>query len=176
MSKWGYLVVLLLLCGLVACQDGADSDGQLQTILPLEAVNSSDLQVVTGQTVFVPAYAEVFHASSRSVPLTVTLAVHNTDSQHPIIIQSVRYYNSDGQLVRDYAQQPLQLNPLATTGFVVGDDESSGGFGANFVVEWVAEQPVFEPVIEAVMINTSNQQGLALISPGRVLSQVGEAD
>lgn len=174
-ASWRVLIGLFLILALLGCQsDDNKSDSSSQTILPLNPVSSNDLQLVTGQTVFVPAYAEVFHQNNRSIQLTVTLAIHNTDSEHPIIIQSVRYYDTNGNLVRDYAQDPLELNALATTGFVVGDDESSGGFGANFIVEWAAEEPVFEPVIEAVMVNTSNQQGLSLISPGRVISQLGE--
>jgi len=134
--------------------------------LPLATNN---LQVATGQRVFVPAYAEIFHSNgNRTLPLTVTLAIHNTDDSHPIIIRSVRYYGTDGTLIREFIEQAVVLSPLATTPFVVA--ENRGGFGANFLVEWVAEEPVFEPVIEAVMVNTESQQGISLVSLGRVLA------
>ena len=76
-------------------------------------------------------------------------------------------------LVRDFVTETLELAPLATTGFLVPDDATSGGWGANFIVEWAAEEPVHEPVIEALMVSTAGTQGLSLISPGRVLSQTG---
>jgi hypothetical protein len=163
-----FFLLFLMIFALAACGGDDDSSTAIQELDP---VTANDLQIVTGQTIFVPAYSEIFHTDSRTINLTVTLAVHNTDSEHPIIIQSVRYYDTDGDLVRDYVDAPLLLNPLATTGFVVDE----GGFGANFIVEWVAEQPVFEPVVEAIMIHTGNQQGLSLITTGRIVAQI-EAD
>lgn len=165
------LGILLLGLLIVGCSGGED-DTQ-KAIEPLDKVTANDLQIVTGQTVFVPAYAEIFHgSSSRTIDLTVTLAIHNTDANNPIIIQSVNLYDTEGNLTRNYVDEPLLLKPLGTTGFVVDSDDDIGGFGANFVVEWIAEEPVFEPVIEGIMINTSNQQGLSFITTGRILSQI----
>jgi len=101
----------------------------------------------------------------------VTLAVHNTELDAPIIIQSVRYYDTDGQLVRDYVPEPIEVSPLATTGFLVEAQDTIGGWGSNFIVEWVAEEPVSEPIVEAVMVSRSGTHGISLISLGRVISQ-----
>ena len=46
-----------------------------------------------------------------------------------------------------------------------------GGTGANFIVVWGAEEPVYEPVVEAVMISAAGTQGLSLLSPARVLEE-----
>lgn len=164
----GCIVMAVLIA---AC--GSDQDETRRAIQPLDRVTANDLQVVTGQTVFVPAYSEIFHGrGGQTTDLTVTLAIHNTDANQPIIIQRVEYYNTEGELVRNYVDELLSLKPLGTTGFVIADDDDSGGFGANFIVEWIAEAPVTEPVIEGVMINTSDQQGLSLITTGRILSQI----
>ncbi|MBZ0301226.1 MAG: DUF3124 domain-containing protein [Anaerolineae bacterium] len=137
-----------------------------------QAVTARDLRIVTGQKVYVPAYSEVFYGQQdRNLELAVTLAIHNTDLDAPIIIQSVRYYDTDGNIVRDYISEPVEVSPLATTGFLVEDGDRSGGWGANFVVEWVAEDAVYEPVIEAIMISTEGTQGISMISLGRVISQ-----
>jgi hypothetical protein len=101
----------------------------------------------------------------------VTLAIHNTDVENQIIIQSVRYYDTDGNLVREFVQSPVSLDPMATTGFFVPSGDGDGGWGANFMVEWVAESPVYEPVIEAVMISSRWTDGITYVSPGRVVSQ-----
>ena len=39
-------------------------------------------------------------------------------------------------------------------------------------VEWVAEEAVYEPVVEALMLNATGNQGVSFISVGRVVSQI----
>lgn len=101
--------------------------------------------------------------------LTATLSVRNTDLTHPMIVASVKYYDNNGKLVRKYLERPVELGPLASTNFVVDQEDTSGGSGAAFVVEWVTQKEVSVPVIESVMINTSGNQGLSIVSPGRVI-------
>jgi hypothetical protein len=106
---------------------------------------------------------------TRTTDLTATLSVRNTDLTHPIIISSANYYDTNGKLVRKYLEQPVELGALAATDFVINQEDTKGGSGASFIVEWVAQQPVSTPVIEAIMINTSGNQGLSFVSPGRVI-------
>lgn len=168
-----FLAALLLLG---ACESRSNAPSSPSTGT-LQAVTARDLQIVTGQTVYVPAYSEIFMGTtSRTMPLTVTLAIHNTDPNAAIIIQSVQYFDTDGVLVRDYVSEPVAINPLATRGFVVEDQDRSGGWGANFIVVWGAEVPVYEPVIEAIMVSTQGTHGISLISPGRVVSQTRAGD
>ena len=165
------LSVLIALLVLVACDD-APTETQPLSSSSLQPVTGRDLRIVTGQTVYVPAYSEVIlHRDTVNIELAVTLAIHNTDLDSPIIIKSVRYYDTDGNMVRDYIDDPIEVSPIATTGFLVSTSDQSGGWGANFVVEWVAESPVFEPIIEAVMVSTQGTRGVSLISLGRVISQ-----
>jgi hypothetical protein len=127
-------------------------------------------QLVAGQTVYVPIYSQIYMwQQSQTINLTATLSVRNTDLSHTIIITSVKYYNDAGELVRSYLEQPVELGPLASTSFVVDQEDASGGVGAAFVVEWAAQQAVSVPVIESVMLNASGNQGISLISPGRVI-------
>jgi hypothetical protein len=136
-----------------------------------ETVQVADLEIVTGQTIYVPVYPEITFGVGKTLDLAVTLSVHNTDLAHSIVLVSARYYNAQGQLIREYLSQPVQLGPLAATDFFVEQYDESAGLGANFIVEWVAEQPVYEPVVEAVMIGTVASQGISFISPGRVITQ-----
>ncbi|MEO0561053.1 MAG: DUF3124 domain-containing protein [Chloroflexota bacterium] len=167
---------VLAMMGLAACAtpppSGALSSGAQRP------VTGRDLRIVTGQTVYVPAYSEVFLGRENlSTELAVTLAVHNTDLDAPIIIESVGYYDTDGNLVTDYIDgDPVELSPLATTGYVVPEGEGSGGWGSNFVVIWGAEEPVHEPVIEAFMVSTTGLSGISAISIGRVISQTGAGE
>jgi hypothetical protein len=105
--------------------------------------------------------------------LSATLSIRNTDLANSIIITSVRYYDTNGRLIRQDIKSPVELKPLASTDFFIAADDTSGGSGANFIVEWVALKTVYEPVIEAVMISTSSNQGISFISPAKVLKQHG---
>lgn len=140
---------------------------------PLQVVTVDPTKVVMGQTVYVPIYSHIYHFNSQDqvVNLSATLSVRNTDSTHSIILTSVRYYDTEGQLIRQDIDRPVALKPLASTSFFVAADDTRGGAGANFMVEWVGEKKVTEPVIEAVMISTSSAQGISFVSPGRVLQQ-----
>lgn len=161
------LIILVLLSGCVS---------RLAEETPVESQGTSpvsieDLDIVTGQVIFVPAYSEVFYNNQNTLDLTITLTIHNTDLEYPIIIKSVHYYDTDGNLVHKYIDQPLQLAPMATHSIVIAGDDKHGGVGANFIVKWVAETGVYEPVVEAIMVSTSGQQGISFMSPGRVVSQ-----
>lgn len=101
--------------------------------------------------------------------LTTTLSLRNTDQTNPIILTVVTYHDSNGKLVHNYLEKPVELGPLASTSFVVDQADTRGGSGAAFVVEWVTQKEVSMPVVEAVMINAGGNQGIALISPGRVI-------
>ena len=165
-------VVVLAICVLVACTptplDQPITTGSFQP------VTGRDLRIVTGQTLYVPAYSEVLLGGrDLTHELVVTLAVHNTDLDAPIILQSVRYYDTNGDLVRNYVEDPIEVSALATTGLLVEARDTTGGWGSNFIVEWVAEEPVSEPIVEAVMVSTGGTQGISMISLGRVISQTG---
>lgn len=155
---------------------GCASQNREQTPAPSpegEPIVVQDLDITTGQTIFVPAYSEVHYASGgRTLDLAVTLSIHNSDFTHSIVITSVRYYNTRGQLVKEYLAEPQRLGPMASADFFVDAGEQTGGVGTNFIVEWVAEQPVYEPVVEALMVNTTSAQGLSFTSPGRVINQL----
>lgn len=170
MSEHNYCSLLLpwLFFVLVACTPPTAP----RTVTPLQPVTGRELQIVTRQTLYVPAYGEMFYGwPDRTTALAVTLAIHNTDLDAPIIIQSVQYFDTHGQLVRDYITEPVYVEPLATTGFLVEAGDQRGGWGANFIVTWGAEEPVYEPIVEAIMVSTSSGLGMSMISAGRVISQ-----
>ena len=65
---------------------------------------------------------------------------------------------------------------MASTDFVVEEYDTSGGAGANFIVDWTASMEVTAPVVEAVMISTASQQGISFVSAGRVLKDRSASD
>ncbi|HEY9638977.1 MAG TPA: DUF3124 domain-containing protein, partial [Coleofasciculaceae cyanobacterium] len=137
----------------------------------LKAVTLDRTKMIAGQTLYVPIYSHIYTwEQSRILNLTATLSIRNTDLTHRIIVTAIDYYNSSGKRVRKYLEQPGELQPLAAASFVVNQEDTSGGSGAAFIVEWVAATEVSAPVIEAVMINTSGNQGISFVSPGRVIN------
>ncbi|MBD2089829.1 DUF3124 domain-containing protein [Microcoleus sp. FACHB-1515] len=163
-------VVLVIL--LTACTTSEPPADPIADLKPITL--DSTVKIVAGQTVYVPIYSHIYTwERSRTMDLTATLSVRNTDLANPIILTAVNYYDSNGKLVRNYLEQPAEISPMASTSFVVDQADASGGSGAAFIVEWVTEKQVSTPVIEAVMINAAGNQGVSFVSPGRVIkSQV----
>ncbi|MEO6808897.1 MAG: DUF3124 domain-containing protein [Isosphaeraceae bacterium] len=130
----------------------------------------ASFQPVAGQTIYVPAYSSIYSSSNtRPFALAVTLSVRNTDQAQPIWLSSVQYYNWDGTLVRDYLKEPLRIAPMASTEFFVKENDATGGMSASFLVDWVADQAVSNPVVETIMIGTARTQGISFVGASRVL-------
>ena len=127
---------------------------------------------VEGQIVYVPAYSHVYHGQGKPYLLTITLSVRNTSMDSEIIVKSVRYFDTKGRQVKAYLDKPVRLPALGTTEVLVDRDDASGGSGANFLVEWYANSPVTEPIIETVMIDTDSRQGISFARRGTAISEV----
>ena len=158
------LALILLLALTSICSAGQDE-------ATLAGTNQK-LGIVTGQTVFIPAYSEIYFLKKRSFNLNVTIGIHNTDTDTGITILSVREYNTDGKQVKEHIEKPMQLGPIGSTVFLNQGAEKGEGVGANFIVEWSAEKPVTAPIIEAVMVGSAGSYGISLISPGRIIKEV----
>ncbi len=133
-------------------------------------VLDENFQIAMGQTIYVPVYSHIYHHDEKKIfDLAATLSLRNTDLNNPIVITSVRYYDENGKLVRNYLESPIEIAALGSTDFFVNTTDSSGGSGAKFIVEWIAQTKVTEPMIEAVMIGSGFQQGISFVSPGKVI-------
>lgn len=132
----------------------------------------AEVNAVAGQTVYVPAYSHIYHEEGQPHLLTITLSVRNTSRAEEIIVRSVRYFDTKGNEVKSYLDRPVRLPAMGTTEVIVERDDATGGSGANFLVDWSADQPVSAPVIEAVMIDTKSQQGISFARRGFVVSEL----
>ncbi len=138
------------------------------------APTAAGIEIADGQTVYVPAYSHLpYPAPEQRFLLSVTLSIRNTDPTQPLTIQDVQYFDNDGRLVTDHVSEPVTLAPMASTAFAVARDDVRGGIGANFVVRWHADAPVYAPVVEAVMFGTVGNHSVSLVSPGRVYQARG---
>lgn len=141
-------------------------------ILTTPASQAETPTTLRGQLLYVPVYSEVpFGDKGLNLNLTATLSLRNTDRAQTIAIKRVEYYSEAGALVRSYLKQPLTLKPMAATDIVVKESDRSGGISASFLVEWDSAAPVSPPMVEAVMVNSTYNQGIAFSSPSRTLQE-----
>lgn len=133
-------------------------------------VREADLRKVRGQVLYVPIYSNLPRDGKRMYDVSAFIAIHNTDLDHRIRITKVLYFDNDGRLVKDFTPPNLNLEPLGATNFFIPQSDQSGT-GANFLVEWVSEKPVCEPLIESVMINLETHRSFAFQSRGHVIRE-----
>jgi len=117
------------------------------------------------QRVYVPVYSHIYTDDrDRVLNLAETLSVRNTDDVNPLIITSVSYRSNTGKLIRDYVTKPIILDPMAAADFVVRLDDTSGGSGASFTVDFQSAETLNPPLIEAVMISTGSGKNLSFVT------------
>ena len=132
----------------------------------------AEVNSARGQTLYVPVYSEIpFGDRDRTLELTVTLSIRNIDRKVLVMVRKVDYYNSKGEFVRSYIQEPRALPPLAAVEFIIRASDRSGGISAGFVVEWESENLCVPPVVEAVMISTVSARGISFLSPARIVEE-----
>ncbi len=143
--------------------------------LAAEGIDAESLSV--DQAVYVPVYSHVYAQGGRPFLLEATLSIRNTDPENPIFVRSVNYYDTEGKLSRSFVDRMLRLGPLVTIDFLVPQRDTVGGSGANFIVEWSAQQAVDEPIIEAVMVGIAGTQGICFSRTGQPLRELpGDAE
>ncbi len=130
----------------------------------------SDIVLSAGQTVYVSIYSHIYSGlKGRPFSLAATLSIRNTDPKHSITLVSVKFYDSDGKLVKEYLDRPGELKAMASTRYILTEADTGGGSGANFLVKWKAKTNVNQPIIEGVMIGTRSGQGISFVSRGQVI-------
>ncbi|MFH0825731.1 MAG: DUF3124 domain-containing protein [Pseudomonadota bacterium] len=125
---------------------------------------------VAGGTVYVPVYSHIYVGpKGTSFDLAISLSIRNTDPIRPITILSVDYYDTAGKPVRRFQEKPLDLGPWASTDYFVSESDSTGGFGASFIVKWKGPDGVNEPLMDGVMAGTRLGQGISFTSRGTAI-------
>jgi len=161
------LMFLIILISINVATQVEDIDEKLKYLPPqTKAAEIPAESVVAGQMVYVPVYSHIYAKGGKPFLLETTLSVRNSDPNENISIATVRYYDTNGNLIKDYLDKPLLLKSLATAEFLVAQKEIEGGSGANFIVEWISDTMVNKPVIEAVMVGTEGQTSISFVRTG----------
>jgi hypothetical protein len=162
--------VALLMAPVASAQTGAGIEPRFAT--SLTALPSEKLGV-TG-SFYVPAYSSVSLSEGRlRADFSVTLAIHNASETRPLVLRRIAYFDTNGRLVQSYLKEPVALKPFATVEVFIQTTDVRGGTGANFIVDWAADGPIAEPVIEALMLGGLGAGQYAFISQGRPVKVIG---
>ena len=144
----------------------------LLVTLTASAFAESDSKLSNGETVYVSIYSNLYIGTVKEkFQLSSLLSLRNTDPGYAITIIQADYYDTNGRKLESYINRPVKLDPLASRFYFVKPEDARGGEGANFLVKWKAERAVNQPVIEAVMLNVYNRQGVVFRCPGKKITE-----
>ena len=134
------------------------------------AENKTELS--SGQTVYVAIYSNVFSGpKERPQNLAAMLSIRNTDLHNQLTVSSAEYFDNNGAVLKEYAKKPIILAPLASHHLLIQERDTSGGFGANFIIKWQSTKKINPPIIESVMIGAGRGQGISFVSQGKVIDE-----
>jgi hypothetical protein len=147
----------------------------LGVLFNVTCCSASDTNLSQGATVYVPVYSHIYIGiKGYRFDLAISLSIRNTDPNRPIVVSSVAYHDSTGKLVKEFLEKPREVAPLASAEFFVSESDTSGGFGASFLVKWASKSKVNQPIVEGVMAGTSSAQGISFTSRGQTIEDSGQ--
>ena len=124
---------------------------------------------------YVPAYSSVAMSQGKlRADFSVTLSVHNASETKALVLKRIAYFDTAGKMVESYLKEPVALNPFSTIEVAIAANDTRGGTGANFIVDWAAAGDIAEPVVEALMVGSVGAGHYAFISQGRSVKIIGK--
>ena len=161
---WLFLLLLL----------GASCKQPKQSVQPVEVLEEHNLDRRINEStvdslmreVYVPIYSDIYNQTrdSRTL-LTATLSIRNTSIRDSLFISKIDYYNTGGDVVRNYLEQPIYLKPMESIDYVIEQQDTSGGSGANFLIDWYSKKPL-NPLFQAVMVGGLGAQAFSFTTEG----------
>ncbi|MFD2550729.1 DUF3124 domain-containing protein [Bizionia sediminis] len=116
---------------------------------------------------YLSIYSQIYSMSQHKTHnLTAMASMRNISDTDTLYILSAKYYDSHGQLIRTFFNEPIYLAPLETTEAIIEEFDDSGGTGSNFIFEWQKPANAPDPLFEGIMNSTLGQQGLSFTTTG----------
>ncbi len=144
----------------------------------LLAAAQENLPLSAGQSLYLAIYSHLYHGDVHpktgkpSETLVSThVSIRNTDPGAAMKVTGARYYNTDGKLLREFLSKPQTVAPLGTYELYVPRSDSSGGSGANFIIDWTAEKPINPPIVEALHADIREARTLLFITTARPIQK-----
>lgn len=127
-----------------------------------------------GQSLYLPIYSHLYHGDVHprtgkpsETLVSAHVSIRNTDPGAAMKVVSARYYNTDGKLLREFLPAPQTIPPLGTYELYVARSDSSGGSGANFIIDWRADKPINPPLVEALHADIREARTLLFVTTAR---------
>lgn len=134
------------------------------TLQPLTKPLSKSL---ASRQVYVPFYRTLYVGENRAVKkLPATLSIHNTSTEHPLIVTKLTYYDGNGQVIVERLEKPHVLPPMAAAEFYIEPSQSDSTKIAATLLEWTSEAPISPPLIEAIVVGKYGAKGFSVLIRG----------
>lgn len=164
-----WLSIVLLIITLSSCNHPNKKPAPIKSIdwnKRIISLNPKD-SLVNGKT-YLSVYSQINSRTEKVTHnLTATISMRNVSDTDTVYIIQSEYFDTQGESIRTYFDQPVFLKPLETLEIVIAEGDKAGGTGANFIFNWKIKPNSLEPLFEAVMISTSGQQGLSFTTQGK---------
>lgn len=158
-----FLLIIIGACREIEPEHGPGSVDWKERMVSRASIDS----LVEGQT-YLSIYSQIYSSKEkRTLNLTSTVSVRNTNIQDSVYLEKVEYYDTSGKLIKTQINSPVFIAPMETIEIVVSGENLVGGTGANFLFYWRKKKRTPEPFFEGVMISTSGQQGISFTTQGR---------
>lgn len=143
-------------------------DKGVDELKSLEMDHKIDKQEMHYQDIiYVPIYSDIYVDDQNPKNLlAATLSIRNTSYNDSLFVSKIQYFNTHGDLVRNFIENPISLPPMATVNYVIEKEDDTGGSGANFIVALNAKSSNVKPLIQAVMIGQYSNKGFAFSTDG----------
>jgi hypothetical protein len=166
--------ILILCLTAISCKNLNQRPAVNTTDFDHSTLNSGLLptKMISGQLLYLPVYSNIpYQIDTIKFDMSAFIAIHNTDLTNSIKLTKVLYFNQEGKLVNDYLKyQNIEIDPLATKDFYVPYEDQSGT-GANFLIEWIADTLVNEPLIESITTCLKPNNTVAVLSQGKIIRE-----
>lgn len=116
---------------------------------------------------YLSVYSQIYSFTEHTaLDLTATVSIRNTSELDAMYLLKAKYYDTEGNLIQSYVEEPIAVKPVETLEIVIAEVDKKGGTGGNFIFEWATLPSTSAPIFEAVMISTYGQQGLSFMTKG----------
>lgn len=167
------LIALLTILFFAACEKPSQNLNQAgEDLLTSHQIFVDKPNLAYEDTVYVSIYSDIY-SETKDVRflLTATLSIRNTSLTDSIYINDINYYDTNGELVQQFIEKTVLLKPLQSIDYVIEENDTKGGTGANFMVNWGGNSDQLHPIFQGVMISTNGQQGIAFTTEGVSVSR-----
>lgn len=128
-------------------------------------------------TTYLSAYSEIYSQTKlRTIPLTVMLSIRSGSFTDTTIINKITYYDTDGEILKEYLAKPIILKPMQSIDYIVAlnskenkEPQKRGGTGAHFIVGWGAKRNT-QPIMQCVMHGSIGNHSVSFMVPGKSIA------